>query len=282
MQCLSRLSWAGGGRRRGGRRAAAGWRPKRLGGSLRIAAAGSSAADHACCANAVLRPLTTARGSRPPASVCVLGALPRPCAHPRAPPTAPATQTNGPLQRGLRPCTARATLGEGQQRGGRAPPRRGEVRRAEPTRATRRRAGTAKPTPALCVDRCAAMADGGEEDSTLFWALDRLLESPALSQATLDCLLADLVQRPDELPDATRAKLCLRLLEGELAEGRVDGNVLVYLEQLATCNITALANPGIVRPSPELVLAVRTVFRGECAGTSAQREVCVTGARQRS
>lgn len=104
------------------------------------------------------------------------------------------------------------------------------------------------------------MEAGGQEDNTLVWALDRLLDldKEELSMTVLASLLPSVVGSAEDLPDVTRAKLCLRLLDAELAAGRMDEAVLSYLQKLAGCDVAAVANTAVVWPSPELILLVKT------------------------
>lgn len=104
------------------------------------------------------------------------------------------------------------------------------------------------------------------EDDTLIWAFDRLLDCQALPAGVLvEHVLPCVASLPEELPDATRAKLCLRLVDAELAEGRVDENVLLYLQQLAACDVAPLGvSPALVRPSRDLLLQVLSAALTGC------------------
>jgi hypothetical protein len=105
------------------------------------------------------------------------------------------------------------------------------------------------------------MDAAASDDDTLIWAFDRLLDCQALPAFVLvEHVLPCVASVPEELPDATRAKLCLRLMDAELAEGRVDENVLLYLQQLAACDVAPLGvNAALVCPSRDLVLQVPCV-----------------------
>lgn len=104
------------------------------------------------------------------------------------------------------------------------------------------------------------MTDTGQNDDTFTWALDRLLDSRVVPVDVLTAhVLPAVASRPDELPDVTRAKLCLRLLDELLAAGHMDESVLCYLEQLATCDVAPLADPALVLPSDDLILRVNQI-----------------------
>lgn len=122
------------------------------------------------------------------------------------------------------------------------------------------------------------MEAGGQEDNTLVWALDRLLDldKEELSMTVLASLLPSVVGSAEDLPDVTRAKLCLRLLDAELAAGRMDEAVLSYLQKLAGCDVAAVANTAVVWPSPELILLVRN---GGGVGRAC-RQAALLGSRQ--
>lgn len=103
------------------------------------------------------------------------------------------------------------------------------------------------------------MVANGEDDDTLIWALDRILDSQRITPNSLvEHVLPAVVPDAAELPDATRAKLCLRLLEADMDEGHLDRNTLLMLEQLAACRVEDVANPALVCPSRELLLKVKT------------------------
>ncbi len=97
-----------------------------------------------------------------------------------------------------------------------------------------------------------------QEDNTLVWALDRLLDedNDKLPIAVTASLLPSVTESAEDLPDLIRAKLCLRLLDAELAAQRMDEGVLEYLRRLAACDVAPVANASVVCPSPELILLV--------------------------
>ncbi len=136
--------------------------------------------------------------------------------------------------------------------------------RAALTAAARRRHPQATlPCSAAMAAAAAAGAAHGAGDSTLTWAFERLVDCPAVPVHVLtDTLLPAVASGLADLPDCTRARLCLRLVDSDLQESRVDETTLEYLRELAACDVAAQADAALVRPSPELMLQVGAVGAG--------------------
>lgn len=99
----------------------------------------------------------------------------------------------------------------------------------------------------------------------LLWAFDRLIDCDPerLHNKTLiDTLLPLVAGSPLELPDQVQARLVLRMLEADLAEGRVDDDTLDYLLTLAACELDSV-DAAFLAPLPALILAVRAEAGGE-------------------
>ncbi|KAL4441879.1 hypothetical protein ABPG77_003795 [Micractinium sp. CCAP 211/92] len=97
-------------------------------------------------------------------------------------------------------------------------------------------------------------------DMALLWAFDRLIDCDPerLPNKTLvDTLLPLVAGSPLELPDQVQARLVLRMLEADLAEGRVDDDTLDYLLTLAACELDSV-DAAFLAPLPALILAVKT------------------------
>lgn len=124
----------------------------------------------------------------------------------------------------------------------------------------------------------AAAGAAGVGDSTLTWAFERLIDCPALPVHVLtDTLLPVVAAVLADLPDCTRARLCLRLVDSDLQESRVDETTLEYLRELAACDVAPQADPALVRPSPELLLQVGARAAG---GPRGSRSRASQGARR--
>ena len=109
----------------------------------------------------------------------------------------------------------------------------------------------------------AAGAGPAAGDSTLTWAFERLVDCPEVPVHVLtDMLLPVVATGLADLPDCTRARLCLRLVDSDLRESRVDETTLEYLRELAACDVAPHADPALVRPTPELMLQVGAACSG--------------------
>ncbi len=106
-------------------------------------------------------------------------------------------------------------------------------------------------------------------DMALLWAFDRLIDCDPerLPNKTLvDTLLPLVAGSPLELPDQVQARLVLRMLEADLAEGRVDDDTLDYLLTLAACELDSV-DAAFLAPLPALILAVwqrQRRHQGQC------------------
>lgn len=135
-------------------------------------------------------------------------------------------------------------------------PSRGALPLPALTAALRRPQATLAALAAMAAAAAAGAALGGG-DSTLTWAFERLIDCPEVPVAVLtDTLLPAVATGLADLPDCTRARLCLRLVDSDLQESRVDETTLEYLRELAACDVAPHADPALVRPTPELMLQV--------------------------
>lgn len=100
-----------------------------------------------------------------------------------------------------------------------------------------------------------------DQDNTVAWAFDRLVDCPSVSTDTLmQTLLPSLFPMGlDELSETTRVRLLLRLLIEDLSAGQLDLEVLKALRRLAEVEgVGAWTAGGLSpRPPPELLLRVR-------------------------
>lgn len=99
--------------------------------------------------------------------------------------------------------------------------------------------------------------------TSLLWSFDRLIDCDPErlhSKVLLDTLLPLVANSIEELPDRVQARLALRLLEDDMAAGRIDDVTLDYLLTLATCELEGI-DADFLAPLPALILAVR---RQEC------------------
>lgn len=111
------------------------------------------------------------------------------------------------------------------------------------------------------------------EDSTLFWAFDRFIDNELMPVEVLvqQVLPTVVAHGPEELPDGTRARYYLRLIDDDVSrrQPRLDAVTLESLCQMAACDAAPVEDPALVRPSPDLLLAVR------CGGDGCRRGVRV-------
>jgi hypothetical protein len=94
------------------------------------------------------------------------------------------------------------------------------------------------------------------QDNTPVWVFDRLLGMEVPASALVQHILPAVAASADDLPDATAAKLRLRLLDEDISQGRVDETTLAYLEDLDSCRVGPLADEALVCPPPGLLLKV--------------------------
>ena len=88
------------------------------------------------------------------------------------------------------------------------------------------------------------------------WVFDRLLGLEVPASVLVEHILPAVAASADDLPDATAAKLRLRLLDEDTDLGRVDETTLSYLQQLESCRVGPLADEARVCPPHGLLLKV--------------------------
>lgn len=190
-------------------------------------------------------------------------------------------QTNCPRTHSLaNEPTPGQSLESGARRA-RRPPRAWATQPALPGPSERltpqRRAHRPSPRP-HAMAAAGAGASAPADDSTVIWAFDRLLDCDGLPDEVLGALLPAAAPSVEELPDVTRARLFLRSLHTDLRAGRVDEQTVESLRQLAACDVPQyVADPLLVRPSPQLLLTVRRRAGGRAGGAGRGRSFAFPG-----
>ena len=102
------------------------------------------------------------------------------------------------------------------------------------------------------------------QDNTPVWVFDRLLGMEVPASVLVQHILPAVAASADDLPDATAAKLRLRLLDEDIFQGRMDETTLSYLQELDSCRVGPLADEAVVCPPPDLLLKVGHCGDGWC------------------